>query len=387
MCQSCLQKIVFRVHAAYFVMAMGALGGLLLLLADKQVRVFMDLQDSKNLLELHRPKCAIAFYGLPRAFKSLVLPSIVKNVIIPNEKYRCDFFVHYHKLDREVSGRSGSGGELHVQDILLLKEEVENRGSSIQFSHTVDADFWHQYSPLLDKINNTYDEDGHPLYFPWKSPSYEKPATTNNIIKMWHSIEQAWHLTAQTNVTYNRVAMMRSDVFYLTSVDVFEYPKQAVVPGFARYPVSDRMVIGPLAAVKIWASERFSRMEKHVQYVLKTNPGYGLHSESFVDWTLFPAMRDALNAPDAIMEHPSLCFFRVRADESVWISDCTRGIRMTRKIGNFLYRRTQSKTVALVEDVLGRKCSGPAVLMPKLQKYQPKVVVSLNCSQEHRTDV
>jgi len=64
-------------------------------------------------LSSHR--CAIALYGLPRAFKSLVLPSLIQNVIIPNEEYKCDYFVQFHKLERERSGRSGAGGILNVE--------------------------------------------------------------------------------------------------------------------------------------------------------------------------------------------------------------------------------------------------------------------------------
>ena len=44
----------------------------------------------------------------------------------------------------------------------------------------------------------------------------------------------------------------------------------AVIPGFAMFPVNDRMIYGPYAAVKIWATERFRRIDDHVQ---KVEPG------------------------------------------------------------------------------------------------------------------
>jgi len=143
---------------------------------------------------------------------------------------------------------------------------------------------------------------------------------------MWHSIEQAWNLTLESGVEYDRIAMMRSDVFYMSPIDMFEYSDKAVVPGFARYPVSDRMIIGTPDSVKIWAAERFSRLDDHVQevYLNSSRIGYGLHSEKFVAWTLFPAMREAMEDEDAVVEHPTVCFLRVRADESIWFSDCSR---------------------------------------------------------------
>jgi len=327
-----------------------------------------ELELTSTLLQLEQPKCAICLYGLPRAFKSIVLPSIIENVIIPNEEYECDYFVHFHQLDHEAAGRSGSGGTLNVEEIYLLKEEVEKSGSQIQFSSTSDSDFFEQYGSLLEKIDNTNDENGHPLYFPWKDRTYKKPATTNNIIKMWHSIEQAWHLTTRTGVEYERIAMLRSDVFYMNPLDVFEYRDKIVVPGFARYPVSDRMVVGPSAGVKIWASERFSRMEKHVQDILVDLPGYGLHSETFLEKTIFPAIRDAMDDENAVVEHPSICFFRARADESIWISDCSH-----ESLSTIPHSQDWSQTIESVEDVLGRKCHGQP-------KRLPHAVKSLKCS-------
>jgi len=54
-----------------------AVGSLLLLSVrqvDTQFRGLLNLKEPSFLSDLDRPKCAIAFYGLPRAFQSLVLP-------------------------------------------------------------------------------------------------------------------------------------------------------------------------------------------------------------------------------------------------------------------------------------------------------------------------
>jgi hypothetical protein len=132
--------------------------------------------------------------------------------------------------------------------------------------------------------------------------------------------------------------MLRSDVVYATPIDIYRLAndnnditaaasaplmdrenRYAVVPAFGRHPVSDRIIYGPHAAVKIWAAERFARLETHVQSILKNDPGWGMHSERFLNHTIFPAIRQA---GFEIHEHPHMCFWRARADESVWVSDC-----------------------------------------------------------------
>jgi len=320
------------------------------------------------------PRCAINIYGLPRAFKSLVLPSIVKNVIQPNARYGCDYFVHYYEQTREPPGRSGSGGSINAAEILSLKDEVKlaaiqlnttlTRMPTVTFAKDSELAFWKKYHTLIHRIRTSKDVDGKYIYFPWKDKTYQYPVTTDNIIKMWHSIQASWNLMEEAakeseDSGYSRVAMLRADVVYVTPIDIFERGdgqldienKYAVVPAFCRFPVSDRLVYGPYEAVKVWAAERFSRMERHVSWVLKHDPGYGLHSERFVNRALFPAMR---SKGVEIIEHPTMCFFRVRADESVWITDCKFGgptasaPSIQKNLGN--------NNRAVVESLLGRKC-------------------------------
>jgi hypothetical protein len=206
-------------------------------------------------------RCAINFFGLPRAFESLVLPSLVRNVLGPNAANNCDYFVHFYYLKEEASGRSGNGGTINPEEVYLLKDEVlklqqGGRSPTVKFTVTHEADFWKQYQPLLDKIHNTKDENGNYLYFPWQEKTY-KNTTVNNVIKMWHSIQESYNLMEQNaideHVEYTQVAVLRQDVLYMTPIDVYEYAAshQVVVPGFAKWPVSDRLVIGPASAVKI----------------------------------------------------------------------------------------------------------------------------------------
>jgi hypothetical protein len=322
-------------------------------------------------------RCAINLYGLPRAFQSLVLPSLIQNVIRPNAAHNCDYFVHYFNLTKEEPGRSGHGGHLNPSEILLLEEHVQReappgqRRPKVVFLAEQEEDFWKTYDSLIQKTRTTRDSKGRFLYFPWKSKTYTHPGTVDNIIKMWHTIQSAWLLMEQHatehNVQYTRVAMLRSDVLYATPIEIYRLDnnnssndtdtgalfdhenRYVVVPAFAKYPVNDRMIYGPHAAVKIWAAERFARLETHVQSILKKDPGYGMHSERFLSHTLFPAIQQA---GFEIHEHPHICFFRARADESVWVSDCDPMAAKTihERIGPIEKKRK------LVERLIGRNC-------------------------------
>jgi hypothetical protein len=339
-------------------------------------------------------RCAINLYGLPRAFASIVLPSLVENVIQPNAAYHCDYFIHYYNLTNEIVGRFGQGGrDVNPQEILLLRDKVlehdSTRASTVIFGVTQEEDFWQQYATILDKIHNTKDgKTGRYIYFPWKAQTYQFPATVDNIIKMWHSIQAAWILmerhAAATNthsnpdgrrrtIRYTRVAMLRSDVMYLTPIDIWaegrrassssksegaargHHPRnvannQAVIPGFGKHPVSDRMIYGPYDAVQIWATQRFSRLEAHAQYMLQHNPGWAMHSERFVQHEILATIEKDL-VGFHVTEHDSMCFLRARVDESVWITDCGGNAQ-----NSIVIPRLPKDMKGAVERILGRSC-------------------------------
>lgn len=56
--------------------------------------------------------------------------------------------------------------------------------------------------------------------------------TVDNIVKMWHSIERAWDLmeahVQREGIQYTRVAMLRSDVVYMTPIDIWETERMGV---------------------------------------------------------------------------------------------------------------------------------------------------------------
>jgi hypothetical protein len=205
-----------------------------------------------------------------------------------------DYFVHYFNLTQEAAGRSGKGGHLNTSVVLLLEQHIQReapigqRRPTVAFLVEQEEDFWRNYEALIYKTRVTTDSEGMPLYFLWNDYTYMYPVTVDNIIKMWHSIQSSWllmerHATGH-NVKYTRVAMLRADVMYATLIDIYRLDddnnnnetdtdtdalfdrenRYAVVPSFAKYPVNDRMIYGPYAAVKIWAAERFARLETHV---------------------------------------------------------------------------------------------------------------------------
>lgn len=334
---------------------------------------------SKRMAPVSTPpygSCAILLFGLPRAFQQYVLPSLVEHVIRPNLHYGCDYFVHYYHIDKEVSnGRSGRGGLIRPDDIQLLRTAVadlyqnhtNNRNNNnndedpkhlpflpqVSIVHDTNETFWEKRFPQLMKYRNTRNADGKLTYFPYTEPTYVYPDTIDNIVKQWHSIDAVWNLMEETQQKhqkqrprYQQVAMMRSDVVYVTPVDVYAVPKDdlrggsgaennipqsasavgeketsnamVIIPDFAKYPINDRMIIGPFDAVKLWATERFHRIDHYATNVAA--PGTAMHSETFLNDTILTSIRSELHLP--IYEDPWLCFLRARADGAIWIEDC-----------------------------------------------------------------
>lgn len=103
-------------------------------------------------------------------------------------------------------------------------------------------------------------------------------------------------------------------------------------------------------------------IEDHVQAMKGT--GLGIHSERFLNYTIFPAIR---KLGIAVEEDPGLCFVRARADESLWINDCRRG-----------FRAVTERCAKVVEETLHRKCT----FQPLVGKEVHKGVVQLTCDKE-----
>jgi quinol monooxygenase YgiN len=288
--------------------------------------------------------CAILLFGLPRAFEQYVLPSFVQNVVQVNARYGCDYFVHYYHQDRETSnGRSGRGGQINPDSINNLlpssihqvmqqqqQQKQNDTATTVSIIYDTNETFWNVRETQIMKYRNTRNEDGTLTYFPYTEPTYVYPGTIDNIVKQWHSIDAVWnHMkNEKAKKTYKRIAMMRNDVIYVTPIDIYQTPLSKEdtnnhktddivrIPNFAKYPINDRLIIGPYNAVETWATQRFTRIDQYATN--EALPGTAMHSETFLNATILASIRQTYQ----VYEDPWICFLRVRADGAIWIEDC-----------------------------------------------------------------
>jgi hypothetical protein len=164
---------------------------------------------------------------------------------------------------------------------------------------------------LLRKIRNESEDNP----FIWKDPTFTV-GTHVNIIEdvALNCFRVGCHEGAcfiEGHSRDERVAMMRSDVVYLTPIDIFKsapdgnvryLQQQVLVLGFALRPINDRMFYGPYEATEIWATGRFPRLDEYI-YTMHRQ----LHSEQFLDALIFPAIRAKSISVDL---DPGLCFWR-----------------------------------------------------------------------------
>lgn len=307
-------------------------------------------------------RCALLFFGLPRSYESIVLPSIVKNVLEPNR--HCDVFAHAIVRETESEGRSGNGGTINPNALELLKERMDEMHKSdkhssptVIVSTETEDDFWQARNATIRRYRTTKKANStKPLYLPYKHRFSEE--TVNNIVKQWHSVDAVWNLMEKHAQTYERVAMLRSDVFFATPIDISSdrlnaAAPQVVYPGFALFPVNDRFLYGTYDAVKIWATRRFDMIESKIN---KMPTGEVLHPETFLERVIFPAIEEETYAK--VTKDPSICFYRVRADESLWISDCMQALRPYQRIlpVGAMNKTAVQENKQTVEDIVGRKC-------------------------------
>ncbi|KAL3928481.1 MAG: hypothetical protein SGBAC_012635 [Bacillariaceae sp.] len=324
-------------------------------------------------------QCAICFFGLPRSYKELVLPSIVKNVLEPNAKYNCDIFVHFYARKKELKGRLNPGGEMDPTEIYDLESAVQEMAKSkasspqdVIFSNDTEKTFFDVRRKQIDKYLKTKDDKtGKKLYFPWKQKTWKRSSLVN-LIRQWHSIENVFgqmesHMEKMgEKKKYTRVAMLRNDAMYLSPIDILKLDNDEnnnetgnvndqsknvdvnnqhfVIAPFANYPVNDRMVYGPYDAIKIWATQRFNLVEGRAKK--SANRGMVMHSETFMQQTILPAM-ESLGYKQHV--HPGLCFIRTRPDSKALFNDC-------RTMGTAKGFENRSVIVSEMESILGRSC-------------------------------
>jgi hypothetical protein len=334
-------------------------------------------QEQPTMARIPPSWCALLFFGLPRAYKEMVLPSIVQNILIPNARHECDIYVHYYHQRAETAGRYNPGGAIDPDDIFLLKQAAIDvakhhgyggRLPHVAFVNDTELSFGKKRGTSLDKYQNTTDKKGRPLYFPWKDKGWQTSSLTN-MVKGWHSIDSVFQLMETTsaqqlhNFSYSRVGIFRSDVMFLTPIDIAAldrdrmdvHNQHVVLAPFGKHPVNDRMIYGPLLGVKVWATQRFELIEKRVQ--LHKDPGYEMHSERFLNASLLPAIQ---KLGVSINTNPDICFLRTRADKSVLLRDCSGTVSgKTRDLGD------AAAVTSLVEAIVGTNCT----------KTKPKALV------------
>ena len=181
---------------------------------------------NRTTMSAGQPCCALNLYGLPRQFRALVLPGLVKNVIRPNARYKCDYFVHYYSdtlYETDYRGADrGRSGWLDPEEVRLLAGAVrdahdeyfvrghgEDDGDAapppppprVEFIHDTEESFFRQYDPLLHKIFNERGADGRLLYIPLSEKEPFPNATLVNIVKMFHSQQSVWNLMEPSPAT------------------------------------------------------------------------------------------------------------------------------------------------------------------------------------------
>jgi len=225
----------------------------------------------------------------------------------------------------------------------------------VEFAYDTDAQFLETRKGVLYKYHNTRNADGKPAYYPWAAASYVN-SSLDNMVRQWHSIESVFQLMQRSaesrDVTYNRVGMFRNDAMYLTPIDIYKLGhgiidssnQYAVIAPFAQYPINDRMIYGPYEAVKIWATRRFELIETRVR--LAQDPGFEMHSERFINSTIFPAILQLGFHMDV---NRDICFVRTRADEAAFAQDCVIG----GKTRGFKGMGAKS----LIENLVGKSCT------------------------------
>jgi hypothetical protein len=317
----------------------------------------------------------------------LVLPSIIQNILIPNARHNCDVFVHFYQQESEPEGRKNRGGVVDPTQVYQLQQAVTDvqeqygplskvartvRKPLVVFTYDTNATFWESKGALIETYQTLKDSKGRPIYFPYNAKTYQR-SNLDNIVKQWHSIENAFKLMVYTEshselqnggrLEYTRVGMFRSDAFFAMPLDIAlwqgpglsssssmttmtdSHNQYAVQAGFAQMPVNDRLFYGPRRAVEIWATQRFDALEERAR--LQPEPGYTMHSERFLNYTIFPLIE---REGYTIVSNPDLCCLRVRADDSVMLNDCTMGAVQTRG-----WDRVNKQ--AMIQDIVGRNCT------------------------------
>jgi len=276
--------------------------------------------------------CALLFFGLPKQFKEVALPSIIEHILGPNPT--CDVYAHTYKKESLTSAINKEfNTTLHTDEVYLLPNATILMETEDTFLQTHNLEYYHQF-------------------FPHGTGGWEFPTSINNMIKQWHSIERVWSLMRQP---YTQVGLFRLDVHFTNPINVSD--SAAAVPNWGHWSgVNDRMFYGSYDNARVWANSRFPLVEKYIK--TKKGKKKGLHSESYMRFVL-----KYMNIP---FEEKPICFNRLRAngntcedcyeDEDFFRDNFTRimwllGLVATFVVGACVFSRSK-KATALLQQLL-----------------------------------
>ena len=99
------------------------------------------------------------------------------------------------------------------------------REPTVLFTHDTDETFRATRSKFLHNLKTTKNGNGNSSYIPHYDPDDFNYDVAENVVKQWHSVESVWQLmeskATDMNINYTRVGMFRSDVLFVTPMDIF----------------------------------------------------------------------------------------------------------------------------------------------------------------------
>jgi hypothetical protein len=238
-------------------------------------------KEGNNPAPTKKP-CAILLFGLAKKFRDTVLPSIKEHILNISQ---CDVFAHTYNITTVSSQRNNETNEA------IDSTEILDLTPNVLFETVQDFERQRNLTYLLQPRFQIDKKHG------WGEESYV------NMLKQWHSIEQVWKLMQQhekeLNIRYDRVGFFRSDVKYISPIDIFN--GDAVVPAFGGGGmINDRMFYGLYEHAHVWANIRFPSVECYEP----PSPTWGLHSEHFMERLVLK------NIPN-VTHRDDICFYRV----------------------------------------------------------------------------
>jgi len=245
-------------------------------------------------------RCALLFFGLPKMFKRVVLPSITKYIVDMNPT--CDIYAHaFNVTDMETNSKSNQAkasisDNLHPEDIFNLTKDA-SISTNEEFAAQVDTSEYMLHFP------HKYSGKGQ--------GQWVYPTSLENMLKQWYSIEGAWRamkagadqklkeMGGVEGPYYETIGLFRMNVMYTTPIDVHD--GNAVIPDFANGADfrNDRMFYGRYAHAERWATGRFPFVKKYMS--TDFGKAHCLHSERFMSKLI----------EDVPWETRPICFQRV----------------------------------------------------------------------------